>query len=232
MWSKTLLDQGRQHLPVPARKHFLYGELLDLKQLFSGVHCCPLIPNLGIVIRLSTAHPARAMNFSFGKSPCGATRPCKDVLFISKLAENLFLAMDRTFTLLTIVTAVSVQLCSLLDSSGCPQESSRKYALLQAAYLARGKNVNSHYFDPSYFGYCTSDGAVKQVFSPGEPSRICIAINKEKLSSHSRHGWLARQTPLYPRRRPCRCSGGSGHRPHTSSPALPRSPACRCRNAR
>ena len=41
---------------------------------------------------------------------------------------------------------VSVQLCSLLDSSGHLQESSRKHALLQAAYLPRRKMVIAHHF--------------------------------------------------------------------------------------
>ena len=61
-------------------------------------------------------------------------------------AEDRFLAMDRTHALFAIVTAVSVQLCSLLDSSGHLQESSRKHALLQAAYLPRRKMVIAHHF--------------------------------------------------------------------------------------
>ena len=91
--------------------------------------------------------------------------PRKDIFLSPKLAEDLFLAMDRVHTLLTIVTAVSVQLCSLLDSSGRLQESSRKHALLQATYLPRRKTVIAHHFNPfCCLGYCTSAWAVKQVF--------------------------------------------------------------------
>lgn len=92
--------------------------------------------------------------------------PHKDILFSPKLAENRFLAVDRTHALFAIVTAVSVQSYSLLDSSGRLQESSRKRALVQAAYLPRRKTVITHYFNPfCCLGYCTSAGGVKQVFS-------------------------------------------------------------------
>ena len=86
------------------------------------------------------------MNLPLGQPSGGAVFPRKDILFSSKLAEDRFLAMDGTHALLTIVTAVSVQLCSLLDSSGRLQESSRKHALLQAAYLPRRKMVIAHHF--------------------------------------------------------------------------------------
>lgn len=179
MWSETLPDQVQQHLSGLVRKRFLWDELLDFKQLLSGIYCRSLIPKLGVIVRFPAAHPTGAMDFSFGKSSRGAVCPCKDVLFASDLAENLFFAMDRAFALLAIVTAVSVQLCSLLDSSGRLQESSRKCALLQAAYPARGKSVNAHYYGPPCFGYSTSGGVVMQVFSPREQRRICVAIFKE-----------------------------------------------------
>ena len=106
------------------------------------------------------------MDLPLGQPSGGAVFPRKDILFSSKLAEDRFLAMDRTHALLTIVTAVSVQFYTLLDSSGRLQESSRKHALLQAAYLPGRKTVITHYFDPFWcLGYCTSVEGVKQVFS-------------------------------------------------------------------
>ena len=86
------------------------------------------------------------MDLPLGQPSGGTVFPCKDVLFSSKLAEDRFLAMNRTHALFAMVTAVSVQLCSLLDSSGRLQESSRKHALLQAAYLPRRKTVITHHF--------------------------------------------------------------------------------------
>ena len=106
------------------------------------------------------------MDLPLGQPSGGTVRPRGDELFAPKLAEDRFLAMNRTHALLTIVTAVSVQLCSLLDSSGRLQESSRKHALLQVAYLPRRKTVITHYFNPfCCLGYCTSAGCIKQVFS-------------------------------------------------------------------
>ena len=89
------------------------------------------------------------------------------------------LAMDRTHALFTIVTAVSVQLYSLLDSSGRLQESSRKHALLQATYLPRRKSVIPHHFNPFCFGYCTSAGGVKQVFSVRRAYQFFTRLFKE-----------------------------------------------------
>ena len=86
------------------------------------------------------------MDLPLGQPSGGTVRPRGDELFAPKLAEDRFLAMNRTHALFVIVTAVSVQLCSLLDSSGRLQESSRKHALLQAAYLPRGKTVIAHHF--------------------------------------------------------------------------------------
>ena len=106
------------------------------------------------------------MDLPLGQPSGGTMFPGKDIFFSSKLAEDRFLAVDRTHALFAMVTAVSVQLCSLLDSSGRLQESSRKHALLQAAYLPRGKTVIAHHFNPfCCLGYCTSAGGVKQVFS-------------------------------------------------------------------
>ena len=56
------------------------------------------------------------MDFPLGKSPWGAVCPFVNMRLATQLAEDCFLSMDRTFTLLSIVTAVSVQFCSLLDS--------------------------------------------------------------------------------------------------------------------
>ena len=86
------------------------------------------------------------MDLPLGQPSGGTMFPGKDIFLSSKLAKNIFLAMDHSHALPTIVTAVSVQLCSLLDSSGRLQESSRKHALLQAAYLPRGKTVIAHHF--------------------------------------------------------------------------------------
>ena len=109
-------------------------------------------------MRLSAAHPAGTMNLPLGK-PSGRTScPCGGELFTPKLAENILLAMDRTQALFVIVTAVSVQLCSLLDRSGHLQESSRKHVLLQAAYLPRRKTVIAHHFNPSSSEYVRTFG--------------------------------------------------------------------------
>ena len=105
------------------------------------------------------------MNLPLGQPSGSAARPRRNELFASKLTENRFLVMDRTLTLLTVVTAASVQLYSLLDSSGRLQESARKHTLLQAAYLPRRKTVITHHFSPFCFGYCTSAEGVEQVFS-------------------------------------------------------------------
>ena len=63
------------------------------------------------------------MDLPFGQPSGGAACPCGDKLFAPKLAEDRF-----------------------LDSSGHLQESSRKHALLQAAYLPRRKMVIAHHF--------------------------------------------------------------------------------------
>ena len=98
------------------------------------------------------------VDLSLGQPSDGAVFPGKGILFSSKLAENILLAMDRTHALFVIVTAVSVQLCSLLDRSGHLQESSRKHVLLQAAYLPRRKTVIAHHFNPSSSEYVRTFG--------------------------------------------------------------------------
>ena len=159
---------------------FSWEKLLGFQQLLDGIHGRPLIPDLRIVIRLSAAHPAGAVDLSLGQPSGGAVFPRKDILFSSKLAEDRFLAMNRTHALFAIVTAVSVQLCSLLDSSGRLQESSRKHALLQAAYLPRRKTVITHYFNPfCCLGYCTSVKGVKQVFSVRRAYQFFTRLFKE-----------------------------------------------------
>ena len=120
------------------------------------------------------------MDLPLGQPSGGTVRPRGDELFAPKLAEDRFLAMNRTHALFVIVTAVSVQLCSLLDSSGRLQESSRKHALLQAAYLPRRKMVITHYFNPFCgLGYCTSAWAVKQVFSARRAYQFFTPLFKE-----------------------------------------------------
>ena len=181
MGSKTLPDQGRQVSASPGPEAFFSWEkLLDFQQLLGCIHSRPLIPNLWIVIRLPAAHPAGAVDLPFGQPSGGAACPCGDKLFAPKLAEDRFLAMDCTHALFAIVTAVSVQLCSLLDSSGRLQESSRKHALLQAAYLPRRKTVITHYFNPfCCLGYCTSVEGVKQVFSVQRAYQFFTHLFKE-----------------------------------------------------
>lgn len=153
--------------------------------MLSGIYCRPLIPNLWIIIRFSAAHPAGAVDLPLGKSSGGATRPCRDKLFASKLAEDSLLAMDRAHALFTVVTAISVQLYSLLDSSGRLQESSRKHALLQATYLPRRKSVIPHHFNPFCFGYCTSAGSEMQGVFQVRRINFYHAINKEYARGQS-----------------------------------------------
>ena len=105
------------------------------------------------------------MDLPLGQPSGGTVLPREDIRFPSKLAEDSLLTMDRAHALFAVVTAISVQLYSLLDSSGRLQESSRKHALLQATYLPRRKTVITHHFNPFCFGYCTSVEGVKQVFS-------------------------------------------------------------------
>ena len=88
---------------------FLFHALLDFKQLLGGGYCRPFIPNSGLIVRFSAAHPAGTMDFPLGKSPCGPACPCTDIFFTSELAEDLLPAMDCALALLTIVTAVSGQ---------------------------------------------------------------------------------------------------------------------------
>ena len=161
------------------------ARLLEFQQLLSGIYCRPLIPNLWIIIRFSAAHPAGAVDLPLGKSSGGATRPCRDKLFASKLAEDSLLAMDRAHALFTVVTAISVQLYSLLDSSGRLQESSRKHALLQATYLPRRKSVIPHHFTPFCFGYCTSAGSEMQGVFQVRRINFYHAINKEYARGQS-----------------------------------------------
>ncbi len=59
-------------------------------------------------------------------------------------AKNFFFTVDGAFALLAIVTAISIQLESLPDSSGCLQESSREYVHLQETYLPRENNMSIH----------------------------------------------------------------------------------------
>ena len=125
--------------------------LKDILQSYSSIRFSECIRDAGD-IQLSFTdsevyrNPAGTMDLPLGQPSGGAVFPCKDIFLSPKLAEDRFLAMNRAHTLLAIVTAVSVQLCSLLDSSGRLQESSRKHALLQAAYLPRGKTVIAHHF--------------------------------------------------------------------------------------
>ena len=180
MWSKTLPAQSQQFIADSGQEAFSFVVLLDLPQLISGVHCHPLIPERRIVIRLFAAHPAGAVDLALCKTSWRSPRPCVDVRFTADSAKNTFLATNGAPALLAIVTAVSVQLRSLLDSSGRLQETSRNYALLQATYLPRRKTVITHHFNPFCFGYCTSVGIVKQVFSVRRAHQFFTHLNKDK----------------------------------------------------
>ena len=139
------------------------------------------------------------MDLPLGQPSGGAVFPRKDILFSSKLAEDRFLAMNRTHALFAIVTAVSVQLCSLLDSSGRLQESSRKHALLQATYLPRRKTVIAHHFNPfCCLGYCTSAWAVKQVFYVRRAYQFFTRLFRIRAKGHP----LFAQQPLNARNGP------------------------------
>ena len=121
------------------------------------------------------------MDLPFGQPSGGAACPCGDKLFAPKLAEDRFLAMDRTHALFAIVTAVSVQLCSLLDSSGHLQESSRKHALLQAAYLPRRKMVIAHHFlTLSVLAIVPLPGVLSKFFLRGGRISFSHAYSKNK----------------------------------------------------
>ena len=120
------------------------------------------------------------MDLSLGQPSGGTVFPRKDIFLSPKLTEDIFLAVDRAHALLTIVTVVSVQLCSLLVGSGRLQESSRKHALLQAAYLPRRKTVIAHHFNPfCCLGYCTSVEGIKQVFSVRRAYQFFTHLFKE-----------------------------------------------------
>ena len=110
MWSKTLPAQSRRYFAGLGREAFCVAGLLNFAQLLSGVHRHSLIPDLRIVIRLFAAHPAGAMDLALCKTARRPMRPCMDIRFTANLSENFFLPMDGAPALLTIVTAVSVQL--------------------------------------------------------------------------------------------------------------------------
>lgn len=180
MGSKTLPDQGRQVSAGPGPEAFFRERLLNFQQLLSGIYCRLLIPNLWIIIRFSAAHPAGAVNLALGKSSGGATRPCGDKLFASKLAEDSLLAMDCAHALFAVVTAISVQLYSLLDSSGRLQESSRKHALLQAAYLPRRKTVITHILILFVLAILPLPGVLSKSFLRGGRLSFLHAYSKNK----------------------------------------------------
>lgn len=106
--------------------------------LFGGKRKPPITTGRNIV-GFSAAHPARAVNFSLGKTTTISPRPCKDILFAADPAEDSLLSMNCALSLLAEVSAISFHMCFLLDSSSGLEEWSRK-SLLQAAYLI-GENV-------------------------------------------------------------------------------------------
>ena len=85
------------------------------------------------------------VDLSLGQPSDGAVFPGKSILFSSKLAENILLAMDRTHALFVIVTAVSVQLCSLLDRSAT-SKSRQGNMLFTGSLSAKKKNGDSPSF--------------------------------------------------------------------------------------
>lgn len=164
MGPKMLLGQGRQMSASLGEEAFFLGELLDFKQLFRGVERRPLVSELRIIIGLRSAHPTGTMNLAFGQSSGGTVCPSKKFLFSPKLEEDFFLAVDHALALLAIITAVSIQLGSLLGSSGRLQESPRKPTLLQAAYQPRRQTIVNHNFNSFIIRYCIAVGDFEQAF--------------------------------------------------------------------
>ena len=80
--------------------------------------------------------------------------------------------------------------------------------------------------------HCHSACGVMQGIAAWTAAQRLRRYPQGSITSSSTRGSPAQQTPPYPRRRPCRCFGGNGHRPHTSRPSQPKSPAYRCKNAR
>ena len=142
----TLPDQGRQMSVGPGWEAFFVREVTRFPAA-AGRHPWPLAYPESVDRHTTFCGTSSR---SSGSSLWTAVRrrrvPMRRQTLRPQLAEDRFLAMDRTHALFAIVTAVSVQLCSLLDSSGHLQESSRKHALLQAAYLPRRKMVITHHF--------------------------------------------------------------------------------------
>ena len=95
---------------VLAGKRFSREKLLDLQQLLGGIDRRPLVSDLRFVIGFAAAHPAGTVDLPLGQPSSGTMFPSKDIFLSSKLAKNIFLSIDHSHALLTIVTAVSVQL--------------------------------------------------------------------------------------------------------------------------
>lgn len=75
------------------------------------------------------------MNFPFRKAPHGSARPRLHKFLSAKPTQKILLAVNDAPALLAVKAPISVHLPSLPDSLGSLQESSRKWALLQAACL-------------------------------------------------------------------------------------------------
>ena len=124
--------------------------LLRLAKLMGGVRSPSAISRRRRVIRLSAAQPAGAVDFPLGQAARGSALPPLHKALASQAEKELFLAADDAPALLSIVASFSVQFASLPDSLGSLQESSRKWALLQAACLPKDRNA-AHPFLPLRF---------------------------------------------------------------------------------
>ena len=145
IWGKIrFLTKGGRYLPVPVGERFFVREITRFPAVAGRHPLPPAYPEPGDHHTTFCGTSSR----NNASSPWIAVRRRRVPTqghFSPKLKEDRFLAMDRAHTLLTVVTAVSIHLCSLLDSSGRLQESSRKHALLQAAYLPRRKTAITHH---------------------------------------------------------------------------------------
>ena len=67
---------------------FSWEKLLGFQQLLDGIHGRPLIPDLRIVIRLSAAHPAGAVDLSLGQPSGGTVFPRKETILLQAGRES------------------------------------------------------------------------------------------------------------------------------------------------
>ena len=116
----------------------------DFPQLFGTDQMHSFIPSRRFIVRLTSTHPTATMNLSFWQPSNASASPCFEMILAAHSAQNAHFSTDSAYAPPSIITAISVQWISLLDISSSPQESSGKFALLQAAYLPRKSNFFFH----------------------------------------------------------------------------------------